>query len=534
MNNLLRILELKIKVEDDKVNLGAEICKLLKIKPQDLITYNVVRRSIDARKKQQIFFSYMLDVELVNEDKVLKRAGNNLINTPKEKYIFPKYGVKLLSKRPIIVGFGPSGIFSGLMLAKMGLNPLIFERGEDVSSRINSVAKFFEEKILNPESNIQFGEGGAGTFSDGKLTTRVKDLRSKFILEEFVKSGAPEEILTVHNPHIGTDILINVVRNIRKEIISLGGEIHFNSLVHDFKIQDSKIKAILVNNKMIECDDLILAIGHSSRDTFQKIYNNGVKVSQKAFAVGVRIEHPQIVINKAQYGDKYYDFPSLGAAEYKLTYKSSNNKSVYTFCMCPGGTVVPSSSERNSVVVNGMSEYARDKLNANSALVCTVDETDFMSSHPLAGMDFQRELEQKAFKLGGSNYSAPIQLVKDFINNVNTKKLGDVVPSYVIGHKFVNLHELFPENIAFALKESISSMDKRLHGFALDDAILTGVETRTSSPIRINRDSETLESINVKGLYPTGEGAGYSGGIMSSAMDGLRVAEKIINKYKII
>lgn len=533
MNNLLRILELKVKVEEKQTNLCKEICKFLKIKTDDLLAYNVIRRSIDARKKQQIFFSYMLDIELAEEESVLKRIKNNLIKSPKETYIFPKYGNKLLHQRPVIIGFGPSGLFAGLILAKMGLKPLIFERGDAVSSRIDSVSKFWNERILNPESNIQFGEGGAGTFSDGKLTTRVKDLRSKFILEEFVKNGANEDILTVHNPHIGTDILVNVVQNIRKEIISLGGEIHFNSLVQNFIIQDGAVKAISVNNKKVECDDLILAIGHSARDTFQILYNSGVMISQKAFAVGVRIEHPQFVINKAQYGEKYYDFPSLGAAEYKLTYRASNNKSVYTFCMCPGGTVVPSSSEVNTVVVNGMSEYARDKTNANSALVCTVDESDFESSHPLAGMNFQRELEQKAFILGGNNYCAPVQLVKDFINNVSSIYLGDVSPSYVIGNKLVNLNELFPQNIAFALKEAIISLDNKLHGFALDDAVLTGVETRTSSPIRINRDSETLESINVKGLYPTGEGAGYSGGIMSSAMDGIKVAEKIINKYKI-
>ncbi|MDF2699211.1 MAG: hypothetical protein K0Q49_767 [Haloplasmataceae bacterium] len=528
---MLRILELKQKVENDL--LINEICKILNIKTFDLIEYKIVKRSIDARKKEQIYFSYVIDVLVKNEENFIKKNKNsNVIKTPCDTYVYPNYGTQLCKNRPIIIGFGPAGMFSALILAEMGLKPIIFERGSQVDQRILDVNDFWNNRHLHPESNIQFGEGGAGTFSDGKLTTRVKDLRSSKILNEFVDAGGPEEILYVHNPHIGTDILVNVVKRIREKITRLGGEIHFNAKLTDISIEKDKVTGVYVNDTYYPVDDLVLAIGHSARDTFTLLHEKKVSLIQKAFAVGVRIEHPQVVINKSQFGEKYYQFPKLESAEYKLTYQTTNNKSVYTFCMCPGGTVVPASSELDTVVTNGMSEYLRDQVNANSALVCTVDEKDFGSNHPLAGMHFQQMLESKAFKLGGNNYDAPIQLVKDFLNNETSTKLGNVLPSYVIGHKLVNLNELFPPDIANALKEGIINMNRKLHNFALGDALLTGVETRTSSPLRIVRENETLESINVKGLYPSGEGAGYAGGIMSAAIDGIKVAEKIISKYK--
>ncbi len=529
---MLRIPSLKIKVEESEL-ISLKICHFLKIKPTELIEYTIVKRSIDARKKEQIYFSYIIDVLVVNEEIVFNKNKDHLRKTPNETYTLPEYGEKLMNKRPVIIGFGPSGMFAGLLLSQMGLKPIIFERGEEIHKRLESVKNFWDNRILNPESNIQFGEGGAGTFSDGKLTTRVKDLRSDYILKEFVDNGATEEILTVHNPHIGTDVLLHVVANIREKIISYGGEIHFNAMLNEINIQNGELQSLQINNENIEANDVILAIGHSARDTFTMLYEKGVQMKQKAFAVGVRIEHPQVQINKSQYGHKYWEFPKLDAAEYKLTFQSSNNKSVYTFCMCPGGTVVACSSELNTVVVNGMSEHARDKINANSALVCSVTSSDFNSEHPLAGMLFQKKLEEEAYILGGNNYNAPVQLVKDFIQNVTSSKLGRVQPSYVIGYTLSNLNDLFPENIAFALREAIVSLDNKMHGFALEDGILTGVETRTSSPLRIVRDTETLESVNVKGLFPTGEGAGYAGGIMSSAIDGMKVAEKIINKYKI-
>ncbi len=524
---LLRIPSLRVKVEENK--LDKKICQYLKINPKELIHCKIVRCSLDARNKSQLYFVYVIDVSLRNEEVVLKRVKK----APKETYQLPNYGEKLLNHRPVIIGFGPSGMFAGLLLSQMGFRPIIFERGDEVSRRKEAVKHFWENGQLNVESNIQFGEGGAGTFSDGKLTTRIKDIRIQYILKTFVDHGAKSNILTDYNPHIGTDYLVDVVKNIRETIIDNGGEIHFNAKLQDIIADNDKIKKIKINDKVVEVDDVILAIGNSSRDTFKMLYEKGVEIKQKPFAVGFRIEHPQIMINKAQYGKKYWNYPKLGAAEYKLTYHATNGKSVYTFCMCPGGVVVPSTNEYNTVVVNGMSEYKRDKENANSALVCTVNHKDFKSDHPLGGMYFQQDLERKAFILGGSNYDAPVQLVRDFIDNVPTTKLGRVKPSYTIGYKLCHLNTLFDEKITKALKEGIIAMGQKLRGFSYDEAILTGVETRTSSPIRILRDKETLESANIKGIYPSGEGAGYSGGITSSAIDGLKVAEKIINKYKL-
>jgi uncharacterized protein len=529
---MLRINELKLKIEEEETSLQTLICQKLKITKDALLDYRIIKRSIDARDNQQIYFIYTVDVKVKDEAKLLKK-NKRLELSPDNRYPYPSYGDSPLIHQPVVIGFGPSGMFAALLLAEMGLKPLVFERGNAVEERMEDVKQFWENRKLNPNSNIQFGEGGAGTFSDGKLTTRVKDIRSRKVLEDFVAAGADEEILSVHNPHIGTDVLVHVVKNIREKIQSLGGEIFFDHRLESIEIKDNQVVSVTVNGKTIPTHDVILAVGHSARDTFEMLHEKGVELKQKALAIGLRIEHPQSLINLAQFGKKYQYHPRLGQAEYKLTYRASNERSVYTFCMCPGGTVVASSSELHSVVTNGMSEYLRDKDNANSALVCTVDEADFGSDHPLAGIQFQRELEQKAYELGGNDYSAPVQRVKDFLENRASTVLGNVNPSYPIGYRYANLNDLFSEPIQLALREAIVNMDHKLHGFALDDALLTGVETRTSSPLRILRDNETLQSVNTKGLYPTGEGAGYAGGIMSAAMDGLKVAEKIINYYRV-
>lgn len=526
---MIRINDLKIKIEEEH-QLLQEIAKKLKVRVDDIKQYQVVKRSTDARDNTQIFFVFTVDVQVQQEQKLLKQ-NKRLLQTIHQQYVYPSYGQAQMKYRPIVIGFGPSGMFAALLLAEMGLKPIVFERGSDVKKRMKDVDLFWTKRVLNPNSNMQFGEGGAGTFSDGKLTTRVKDVRGRKVLEEFVQAGANEEILYVHNPHIGTDILVKVVEGIRNKIIALGGEIHFNHTLKKIEIENGRVKSIQVNDQQFECDDVILAIGHSARDTFEMLHQQGVMMQQKPFAVGLRIEHPQVMVNQAQYGPKYFDYPKLGAAEYKLTHRASNDKSVYTFCMCPGGQVVACSSEEHTVVVNGMSEYARDRVNANSAVVCTVDSIDFGSDHPLAGMLYQRCLEEEAFQLGGANYDAPIQLVGDFIKNQPSSQLRNVIPSYPIGYKLTNLNSLFSPTIQEALQEAIKAMDQKLKGFALEDAVLTGVETRTSSPVRIVRDNEQLESLNVKGLFPCGEGAGYAGGIMSAAMDGLKIAEKIIQKY---
>ncbi|MGV8150085.1 MAG: NAD(P)/FAD-dependent oxidoreductase [Alkaliphilus sp.] len=530
---MIRISEVKLDIDDGIEKLLPIISKKLKISKSEIIEYKIFKESIDARKKGKINFVYTVDVSVENEKAVLKK-NKGLITTPNIKYIYPKPGDKLLENRPVIIGMGPAGLFAGLILAQMGYKPIILERGESVDDRARSVEKFFNTGKLCSESNIQFGEGGAGTFSDGKLTTRTKDLRSRKVLEELVIAGAPEEIIYSFKPHVGTDILKKVIKNIRKKIIKLGGEIRFNTCVSDFIIENNRIKKIVVNkDEIIEVDVVVLAIGHSARDTFEKIFERGVDITSKSFAIGVRIEHPQELINKAQYKD-YAGHNRLGPAEYRLTYKSKNGRSVYTFCMCPGGSVVAAASETGGIITNGMSEHARDKENANSALLVAVGIDDFEDSHPLAGMYFQRKWEQKAFVLGGCDYRAPAQLVGDFLEGKPSNKLGTVAPSYKPGIKLTSLDDCLPSYVVDSMKEAITHWHKKLKGFAMKDTIITGVETRSSSPIRIVRDSDTLESTNVKGLYPSGEGAGYAGGIISAAIDGIKVAEKIIlNRQKI-
>ncbi|WP_066499094.1 NAD(P)/FAD-dependent oxidoreductase [Abyssisolibacter fermentans] len=529
---MIRISQIRLNIDEDISLLKDKIVKKLRIKESDILDIKIFKESIDARRAGKIDFVYTVDIKVKNEGKIIKKYKDVSL-TPDMEYKYPKQGEKELSHRPVIIGMGPAGMFAGLILAQKGYKPIILERGEKVEDRTATVNKFWETGKLNTKSNVQFGEGGAGTFSDGKLTTRIKDKRCRKVLEEFIKAGAPEDILYSHKPHVGTDILKNVVKNIRKEIINLGGEIRFNSLVSDFVIEEESIKSVIVNDDYkIDTDNVVLAIGHSARDTFEKLYERNVEIKQKPFAIGVRIEHPQEIINNAQY-KQFATHKRLGAADYRLTYHASNGRSVYTFCMCPGGSVVAAASEEGMVVTNGMSEHARDKENANSALLVSVVQEDFESDHPLAGMYYQRKWEQQAFVLGGEDYKAPTQLVGDFLKGNESSEYKSVKPSYQPGTKLNTIEACLPSYVTEAMKEGIQYFDKKLKGFAMEDAILTGIETRSSSPIRILRDIDTLESINVRRLYPTGEGAGYAGGIVSAAVDGIKSAEKIIEKYKV-
>lgn len=526
---MLLITQLKVNIEILENDLLRIIAKKLKISSDKIIDFSIIRRSLDARRKDNILFVYNIRANVKDEKNILKAKIKNVSLFVEQIEEFDYSNIDFdKNKKIAIIGFGPAGMFSALKLASNEINVTVFERGEEVDKRIKSIKRFEEHGVLNTESNIQFGEGGAGTYSDGKLTNRKKDIRGKWLFEELVNAGAPEEILYVHNPHIGTDKLINVVKNIRKKIINFGSTINFNSRVSNIEQSTEGIK-LTVNNEIQYFDYVILAIGHSSRDTIEMLYNNTFNIQQKPFAVGLRIEHQQLTINKAQFGPNYNN-KRLGAAEYKLTNQTTNSKGVYTFCMCPGGYVVPSSSEEGMLVVNGMSEYKRDNVNANSALLVTVNEDDFLSKHPLAGIEFQRNLERKAYILGGSNYHAPIQTVEDFINDKATKKLGIVIPSYPIGYKFANLRSLFSNEINEAFIESFPKLGNKLKGFNQKDAILIGVESRSSSPVRITRNNDSLESVSWPNLYPTGEGAGYAGGIVSAAIDGIRVAEKIMDK----
>ena len=522
---MIRIPEIKLSLDQDELCLKKEISKKLDIFEEEILIYRIFRKSIDARKKEDIHFVYTLDVELKNEDGILKKyAKKGIIKTPNLKYEYKSIAPNRFN-RPIIAGLGPAGLFAGLILAQMGYEPIILERGKNIDERSKDVELFWNTSKLNTESNVQFGEGGAGTFSDGKLTTLIKDPRCRKVLEEFVAAGAPEEILYINKPHIGTDILKGVVRNIRNTIISLGGEVRFNSKVSDIIIKDSRVVGVKVNDdEVIDADKVLLALGHSARDTFNMLYKNGVEIKQKGFSIGVRIEHPQSLINENQYG-KYANHKKLGAADYKLSGHFDNGRSAYTFCMCPGGMVVAASSEEGMVVTNGMSEHARDKGNANSALLVGVDPEDYGSNHPLAGVEFQRQWERLAFIVGGSNYNAPAQRVGDFMAGRPSLEIGKIVPSYTPGVTMTDLRLCLPSYVTDTLKEALILFDKKINGFANPDIIMTGVETRSSSPIRIQRD-ETFQS-NILGLYPIGEGAGYAGGIISAAVDGIRVAEEV-------
>ncbi len=534
---MIRINQLKLKVTHSKAEFEVAICKALRISREQILQYKIIKRSTDARKKDNIIYSYVVDVAVTNESGVLNKNKNNrdIVKSNEVKYVFPnlKEGEVLadrqkLAHRPVIIGTGPAGLFCGLMLARSGYRPIILERGECVENRQKSVEEFWNGGKLNTNSNVQFGEGGAGTFSDGKLNTLVKDVsgRNKAVLDLFYEAGAPEEITYINKPHIGTDILCNVVRNMRKEIESLGGEVRFESQVTDFLIEKGKIKAVEINSsKTIETDVAVLAIGHSARDTFKILYELGADMEQKAFAVGVRIQHPQQMINISQYGEDYPD--CLPAADYKLTYQASNDRGVYSFCMCPGGFVVNASSEEGRLAINGMSYSDRAGENANSALIVTVKPEDFASKHPLAGVEFQRSLEENAFKAADGRI--PTQYVGEFLNNGVPENINVTAQFKGEYEQGTDMRDLLPDFICDALAESLGFFGQKIKGFDRDDAIIAAVESRTSSPVRINRD-EYFES-NIKGLYPCGEGAGYAGGITSAAMDGLKIAEAIAKKY---
>ena len=527
----IRINNIVLNLEDDLSLLKDKAAKKLNIQKDSIADLRILRESIDARKKENIRFNYSVELLCVNEEKVVNRCKDKDVSYEKESLkedLVP--GSKKLSHRPVVIGMGPAGIFAGLLLARMGYKPIVFERGEDVDSRTKSVEHFWKTGELKGESNVQFGEGGAGTFSDGKLTTRIKDKRCDFVLDELVKAGAPEEIIYSGKPHVGTDILKEVVKNLREEIKALGGEVFFSSRLEDINIKNREVKSIIVNGNEIPCEVLILAIGHSSRDTYEMIFNREIFVSPKAFSIGVRVEHPQSFIDEAQYG-KAAAHPRLRAADYRVAYSDETLKrSVYSFCMCPGGEVVAAASEYERVVTNGMSYHKRDKDNANSALVVSVSPEDFQGTSPLKGMEFQRHYETLAYKAGGGNYEAPVQLVGDFLRGNNSTALGKVKPSYNPGWNFVKMEQCLPNYVIDMLRIGIQQFDRKIKGFAMEDAVLTGIETRTSAPVRIDRN-ENFQSISTGGIFPAGEGAGYAGGIISAAVDGLRVAEEIIKIY---
>ncbi|MBN2300365.1 MAG: hypothetical protein JXC31_04160 [Acholeplasmataceae bacterium] len=532
---MIRITDLKLELKYAE-NKEIELSQLKRVisytyhlSISDILEMKLFKKAVDARKKNHIFFVYSVDLKLKDERSFIQKKHKGVSFAPTLEYFDISNGSQKLKNPPVIVGFGPSGLFAALLLSRRGYKPIILERGLDVDQRTKNVELFWKTGNYNEKSTILFGEGGAGTFSDGKLTTLINDLRCRLVLESFVKHGADDEILYINKPHIGTDILKIIMKNMRNEIIQNGGQILFDSKVTNILIEHNQIVGVLVNDKkMIPTDICLLGIGHSARDTFELLYQKKVEIMQKAFSIGVRIEHPQTFINQAQYGE-YANHKSLGAADYKLSFHGKNNRSAYTFCMCPGGDVMCATSEAGGLVTNGMSENKRDHVNSNSALLVNIIPSDFESTHPLAGIEYQRQFEKKAFMLGGANYYAPIQLVGDFLNDELSTMLGTVTPSYLPGTKFVKMTDILPNYVTETIKDALLDFDKKIKGFAMKDAILTGVETRSSSPIRILRD-QNHES-NIKGLYPMGEGAGYAGGIMSSAVDGIKTAEQIIAKY---
>ena len=516
---------LRLPLDCDMEDLKQAASRKLGIKAENIKSFRIAKESVDARRKPNISLVYSIVADI--DSPSVKPLADDVkpVNETVEQFT---PGNQKLNKRPVIVGFGPAGMFAGLILAVNGYRPLIIERGQSVGKRTGIVKSYWENGKLDYETNVQFGEGGAGTFSDGKLTTRINDRRCDRVLEELEKAGAPEEILYKARPHIGSDNLKLVVANIRNKIIDLGGEVRFNTRLERITIRNSRVTGISAGGEDIEAGVVILAIGHSARDTFKSLLNAGISFIQKPFSIGVRIEHPQELINRAQYGS-LAGHPRLGAADYQLFYKTSG-RTVYSFCMCPGGVVVASASEPDTIVTNGMSGFARNMENANSALVVSVEPGDFGSSHPLAGVEFQRKWEQQAFIAGGRDNSAPIQRLEDFINGVSSGKIGSVKPSYTGKTRITDINTCLPVFVTDPMKQSISYFDRILKGFGIKDALLTGVETRTSSPVRIPR-SDSLEALDVKGLYPAGEGAGYAGGIVSAAVDGIRIAEQIIKTY---
>lgn len=529
---MIRLSGIRIPIiKDSPGELEKAVCSRLNIPRSSLLGYSIFKQSIDARKDRMIHFVYTVDLETTYEDHLLAGPmGRRLSPTPDMSYKYVEPGHKLLDHPPVIVGTGPAGLLSGLILAEMGYRPLLIERGLEAVLRKESVARFWKQGILDPESNVQFGEGGAGTFSDGKLTTQTRDLRNRKVLEVLADAGAPKEILYSFKPHVGTDKLVTVVRNIRNRITALGGEVVFSSRLTDIQISKDRIKAITINDTEVRPTSvLLLAIGHSARDTYAMLHRKGIRLAQKAFSMGVRIEHPQELIDRTQYGP-YAGHPKLGAADYKLAYHSPGGRAAYTFCMCPGGTVVAAASSPNSVVTNGMSQYARDGENANSAILVNISPEDFGNDHPLAGIQFQERWEQLAFALGGGNYYAPVQILADFLKNRKSTALGSVKPTYRPGVTFADLRECLPSFVLRTIEEAVPYFESKLKGFGFPEAILTGVETRSSSPVRILRDDSF--QCNIKGIYPAGEGAGYAGGIVSSAVDGIKAAEAIAREFR--
>ncbi len=526
---MIKMSNIEIYLEEDKDELLNKAAAKLKISPEEIREIRILKESVDARK-EPLKFVYSILVRAENEGKILKKIHDRNISFYEEqKPTELKRGNIKLENRPVVVGFGPCGLYAALKLAEEGYRPLVLERGDAIPERDRKVDIFMEKGILDVTSNIQFGEGGAGAYSDGKLTTRIKDVRIGEVLEKLIEAGAPEEISTLAKPHVGTDLLKEVVMNIRKRIISLGGEVLFNSKLEDIRMKNGKVISIKVNQEEIPCEVLILALGHSARDTYEMLFDRGFTMIAKSMAVGVRVENLQWRINESQYGSVYLN-PKLKPAEYSLTAKAPDQRGVYSFCMCPGGIVVPAASEEGMLAVNGMSYHARDGVNANSAVVVSVSPQDY-GPHPLDGIRFQRELERKAFAMGGSSYHAPVQKVEDFLKGRISTSFDEVIPSYLPGVKPGNLEDLFPRFITEGLKKGFTEFDRKIKGFAHHGSVMTGVETRTSAPLRIVR-GEDLESVSIKGVYPAGEGAGYAGGIISSAVDGLKIAEAVIGKYQ--
>jgi uncharacterized FAD-dependent dehydrogenase len=527
---MLRITELKLPLDHTESQFKTALINRLGITEQSIISYKVFRLAHDARKRSAIELVYTLDIELNNEAEVQAKFQHDphITLTPDTTYQFVAHVTKPLAQRPIVIGTGPCGLFAGLLLAQMGFRPIILERGKEVRERTKDTFGLWRKSEFNAESNVQFGEGGAGTFSDGKLYTQIKDPKhyGRKVLTEFVKAGAPAEILYVAKPHIGTFKLVSMVEQIRATIESLGGEIHFQNRVDELLLDNGQVRGVkLASGETINSDYVVLAVGHSARDTFKMLFERGVYIEAKPFSIGFRIEHPQSLIDKCRFGD-FAGHPLLGAADYKLVHHCKNGRSVYSFCMCPGGMVVAATSEAGHVVTNGMSQYSRNERNANSAIVVGITPEVDYPEHPLAGIDLQRRLEAHAFVLGGSNYQAPAQRVGDFLAQRPSAELGTVQPSYTPNVLMTDLSSALPAYAIDAIREALPAFDNKIKGFAMEDAVLTAVETRTSSPIRIKRGAN-FQSINTSGLYPAGEGAGYAGGILSAAVDGIKVAEAV-------
>jgi uncharacterized FAD-dependent dehydrogenase len=528
---MLRIHSLKMPVKAEQ-DLKIHLLKTLRVPESDLLSWRIYKRSVDARHKDRILLVYTVDVSLKNESAVLKKLKKGTaVPTPAEPELQVTSGSRRMLHPPVIIGTGPAGLFAGLLLAQKGYRPILLEKGHPVPERVADVYRFWNEGTLNPDSNVQFGEGGAGTFSDGKLTTRINDPRCRWVLSSLAAHGAPEEVLYDSKPHIGTDRLRQVVVNIRNAIQGLGGQVLFDHEVASLLISENTVTGVeLKDRQILEAVIVIAAMGHSARDLFSHFHELGVPMQAKPFSIGLRIEHRQAWINAIQYGPDHAKLPMLGAADYRLSWHHPDGRGAYSFCMCPGGQVVASASEGGGVVTNGMSAYGRRGKNANSALLVSVTPADFGSDHPLAGIDFQRKWEERAFKLAGSNYHAPAQRVEDFLKGQMSRECGEVRPTYRPGVVMTDLQECLPPYVTSVLQEALRAWNRSMRGFALADALLTGVETRSSSPVRLLRDAQHQSA--VRGLYPAGEGSGYAGGIMSAAVDGMKTAEEVMKIYQ--